>query len=248
MQYQVRTLAHELPAPADATQVEYDDDRSILNCEIPGNLDVADAYYLKTMPALGYTAMKHDEPKEKSRVLRFETADKGIYLISLRNDDQKATKVEFIYYSPELLAKMREPKAEKPGTEEGETKPATEPVYARSIPFPAAATDIKYDAASERITFKSKSEIEPLVKSLREKLIDAGWTEQKEATSTDKNAGSMVLSKGDANLTIVLVNLGLGDDVDLGGLNLGGELGISGSGTTATISTSGLNWDEPEAK
>lgn len=232
VQYQVRTLAHELPAPADAVKVEYDDERWMLNCEVPGGLGVAESYYLKTMPELGYKPLKHDEPRDKSRLLRFGTPEKGILLLTIRTEDHKASQVEFLHYSAELLAKMREQDQKPNEPPAAPTTPGAVPevksIFARAIPLPKSAKDVEYQVDQEQIRFQSGDNIKMLVADLRMQLTAEGWKEFSEATVAEENAGTILFRQGDAMLTIVLLNLGLGGN------------------TSVTISTAGLEWRDAE--
>lgn len=231
VQYQVRTLAHELPAPLKATKVEFDDDRVTLDCDIPDDLEAVDKFYAQAMPAAGCRALEHDEPRDKGHILRYETPDKGIFLIRLKTEDHKSTHVNFLYYSPELLAKMREQEG-KPlesadtSAPSGTAERAEKKIVAQSIPLPVPKADIEYKAESEEINFRSPRTIEELVKALREKLKATGWQEPAEAPVAEANTGALLFQQGDATLTIVLLNTGLGD------------------GTQVTIHASGLAWGD----
>lgn len=238
VQYQLYTLANELPAPADATNVEFDDDQHVLKCVIPGDIEVADKYYRKAMPEVGCKALEHDEPKETTRLQRYETAEKGIFLVSMKNEDQKETKVEFLYYSPELLKKMRESEgktaektdAETPSTAPSDDVPKRKPMFAKLLPLPAKTIGLKFDANGQSIQFRSNEPIPALVTNMKKSFEAADWKELPGSTTADANAGAMVLQKGDALLTFVLINTGLGD------------------GTTVIINGNGLDWSDEEAE
>lgn len=238
VQYQLYTLANELPAPAEAKNVEFDDEENVLTCIIPGDIEVADKFYRKAMPEVGCKALEHDEPKETTRLQRYETAEKGIYLVTMKNEDQKETKVEFLYYSPELLKKMRESEgkpaektdAEPPTTAPSDDAPKRKPIFAKLLPLPAKTLDLKFDADGQSIQFRSSEAIPALVKSMKQSFEAADWKELPGSTTADANAGAMVLQKEDALLTFVLINTGLGD------------------GTTVMINGNGLDWSDQAAE
>src|SRR5262249_22234157 len=73
VQFMVTALAHELPAPPNATKVEFDDANWKMRCEVPGDLKEAAEFYQKAMPAAGYKALSSEEPRPAYWNLRFGT-------------------------------------------------------------------------------------------------------------------------------------------------------------------------------
>lgn len=106
VRYELRTLWQELPAPAVAKKIEYDDGSSLLRCWVPEKIDVVEKFYLQAMPDLGYKPLQHDAPQKDCRVLRFETEEKGVLLVSLNSDEARALFVEVRYYSPDEFDEM----------------------------------------------------------------------------------------------------------------------------------------------
>ena len=225
VQYQVRTIAHELPAPADARSVEFDDERQILMCEAPGDVVDAEKFYRDAMPKAGFKTLENETPKPNRILLRFEPAEKGIMLVDLTTKDHETTKVKFTWYSAELLAEMHNKSAAanraKPTPAE---TPVGEQIYAQDVPLPGEALDVTYAADDQEIKFHSQGDLEPLAKSLIEKLTAAGWKHDAKFSIIKENLGSFEFKKGEASLSATLINIGLGD------------------GTQATISARGLLW------
>lgn len=224
VQYQVRTIAHELPAPLDATNLKFDDARVELTCDAPGDVSQLFKFYSEAMPKVGCKPLKHDDPKPKSAILRFEPAEKGILLIELSTEDNKTTKVASRYFSAEFLAEMKRQSDEANKPKPEPTKPTAEKIVAQDIALPAEALEVTYTSDAEEIKFHAKGALEPFAKSLIEKLKSAGWKYDDKFSIVSENLASLEFKKGEASLSAKLINIGLGD------------------GTEVTISTKGLTW------
>jgi hypothetical protein len=89
--YTVHALSHELPAPPEATDVRFTDERWEMRCEVPGDLKAMIAYYEKAMPDAGYTATARPAATETKATLRFETEGKDVILVQLAAAGKKTT-------------------------------------------------------------------------------------------------------------------------------------------------------------
>lgn len=54
VEYMIGAIGHQLPAPADATDVEFDDAMCLMRCSVPRNVDPVAKYYSGAMAALGF--------------------------------------------------------------------------------------------------------------------------------------------------------------------------------------------------
>ena len=239
VQYSVRALAHELPAPPGATQVEFDDEMWEMKCEVPGDLQTVAEYYRKAMPAAGYKTLSSEDPRETYINLRFGTEADDIVLVQVASKDGKSTKVHAIGTSAGVLAEMR--KREEKQIQEAKQKleeknkkqavektPKEKALIVQDVPLPKEAKQVKYDAAGEQIVFQSSGNLEALAKEMREQLTAAGWQENPTFSVVNKNVGSFQFKQGAASIQITLVNTGLGD------------------GTKATIKVKGMEWQKTE--
>lgn len=225
VQYLVHTIAYELPAPATAVNIEYDDTRRILMCDVPGDLPAVQDFYLEAMPKVGFRPLKHDELKPKRGILRFEPADKGILLIEMATEDHETTRVEFRLYTAEFLAEMDRKAEEARKAREAKTAtPEADKIDARDIPLPAGALDVTYKAKDREIRFHSKDLLEPIAKSLINDLTAIGWKYDETLSVINENVGSLEFKKGPASVSATLINTGLGE------------------GTKVTLTTRGLSF------
>jgi hypothetical protein len=160
------------------------------------------------MPTTGYIALQHDDPHEKTRSLRYETPTKGIVLIQLKSEDQETTRVNFLYYPPRVVAKMREqqdPPAEAP--DRNTPPPKTEDkIQARDIRLPPPLPeDIRYDAARQQMSYVTGESIPDAVEDLQACLVEQNWKEQPASRVAQANIGSVLFSLGNASLNVTLV-------------------------------------------
>jgi hypothetical protein len=118
----------------------------------------------------------------------------------------------------------------KPADEPKETKPKPEPtktagptLKVKDLALPAGAKDIEYKALVEHLSFKSASDVKALVGELSKSLEGQGW---KSAGGDLVTAKSSILhrERGEAELTIFVKP--------------------DGAGSTVTMFTEGLEWEE----
>jgi hypothetical protein len=114
VQYLVATLAHELPAPANATRIVFNDDEWTLSCEVPGDLKAGAEFYKMAMPAAGYTPLASRDPQPGYRSLRFGTAQGDIISVRLSSKDGQPTKVHIECIPAAVVAKMKNQDERKP--------------------------------------------------------------------------------------------------------------------------------------
>ncbi|HEV3447118.1 MAG TPA: hypothetical protein VG099_20935 [Gemmataceae bacterium] len=114
--YMVRALGHELPAPAAATKVEFDDDQWKMQCETPGTLEATAEFYRTAMPAAGYKPLAGETPQERYVNLRFGTAAGDIVLVQVSKRDAKSSKVLIVGTPAAVLEKLRKEEEKKSST------------------------------------------------------------------------------------------------------------------------------------
>ena len=112
VQYQVSTLSHDLPAPADAKHIEIQESRWTMACEIPRDLAAAADYYRKALPAVGFAARPHETPIGKELILSFESDGRDVVVVHLKAAEEHATKVNLEGYSAAFRAAMEKAGAE----------------------------------------------------------------------------------------------------------------------------------------
>lgn len=212
--YAIEALAHELPAPPEATKVEYDDAAWKLRAETPGDWKTAAEFYEKAMPAAGYKRMDGEKPQTTYYNLRFCTAAGDIVMVQVSSKDGKSTKILMDGLPAAVVTAIGKQMA----------PPPPKALAVNDLPLPGAAKNVKYDAAKEEITFDSAAEVVTLVAQLRARLTAAGWQEETSAAVVDRGAGMLLFRLPPATLRVTLTNLG------------------PGRGTQATIAANGFVW------
>jgi len=86
VKYVIGAIGHELPAPANATGVEFDDALWMMRCTIPGDLEPTAKYYRTAMPELGFDPPQDLDMSETDMVLTCESKDKDVVIIKLHFD------------------------------------------------------------------------------------------------------------------------------------------------------------------
>jgi hypothetical protein len=104
--YLVLALSHELPAPPDATDVQFTDERWEMRCETPRDLKAAIAYYEKAMPDAGYTRSAGGVKTESTATLRYETEVKDVILVQLNTAGGK-TRVKLLGIPAAVVAEAK---------------------------------------------------------------------------------------------------------------------------------------------
>jgi hypothetical protein len=92
-QYMVSALSHELPTPAEASKVQFDDVKWQLSCETPGDWKPAGEFYQKAMPALGYKPLPGEDPQPTYWNLRFGTNAGDLITVQVSSKDRKITQI-----------------------------------------------------------------------------------------------------------------------------------------------------------
>src|SRR5262249_47629554 len=92
-QYTVTALSHELPTPAEANKVQFDDAKWQLSCELPGDWKPAAEYYQKAMPALGYKPLPGEAPQPTYWNLHFGTDAGDLITVQVLSKDKQVTQV-----------------------------------------------------------------------------------------------------------------------------------------------------------
>ena len=147
VQYFATTLARDLPAPADAKQVEIQDSRWILMCEVPRDLKATADYYRAAMQEIGFPAKPLETPSGKSLTLSFESGDHDLVLVSLATTDEHGTKVKLEGYSAAFREAMKKADAEaavkREARERTEAEAKAERAKAQERGFQAAGRDVR---------------------------------------------------------------------------------------------------------
>lgn len=139
VQYSVATLEHDLPAPEDAKNVQIEDSRWILLCEVPRDMAATAEYYRKAMQGIGFTSPPHETPAGKSVSLSFESEDRDLVLISLKAAGDRATQVKLEGYSAAFREAMKKSEIAAKAKRESEARAAAKDKAERAKAFEEAS-------------------------------------------------------------------------------------------------------------
>ena len=109
--YAMHVLAHELPAPPDATDVEFDDDTRTLQCNMPRPMDAAVAFYREAMPAAGYRELPGEEPQVHHVNLSFGTDAGDVVAVQVAKKADRTCTIRICGVSAAMMEKLRKKEA-----------------------------------------------------------------------------------------------------------------------------------------
>src|SRR4029077_6367091 len=82
VEYMIGAIGHQLPAPPDATDVEFDDAMCLMRCNVPRDIDPVAKYYHDAMTALGFEVGRLLSGEDKTVLIcKSKDQDVGIDLI-----------------------------------------------------------------------------------------------------------------------------------------------------------------------
>jgi hypothetical protein len=105
--YTALALAHELPAPPDATDVEFDDDAWTLQCDMPRPMDAGVAFYRQAMPAAGYRELPGEKPQDRYVNLRFGTDAGDVVAVQVAKKDDWTCTIQIYGVSAAMMERLR---------------------------------------------------------------------------------------------------------------------------------------------
>ena len=135
VQGSVAMLEHDLPAPEDAQNVQIEDSRWMLTCEVPRDIVGTAQYYRQAMPGIGFPSQPHESPAEKSLSLSFEADDHDLVIVSLKALGDQVTQVKLEGYSAAFRAAMKKEAAAAQAKQDAEAKAAAQAEAERAKEF-----------------------------------------------------------------------------------------------------------------
>jgi hypothetical protein len=205
----------DLPAPPDATRVDYSENPIQLYVEMPGSPKEAFAFNQKTFSAMGWKATT-DTPIEEGNVesMIFRNDAKDMLTLTVRPPvEDRPTNYSLEYSTGEEVAK-REAKikkliAERKKKQEEEEKAAeaerNKPKPKAAIVVPAGATEVEAD--EDGIEFKVKTGQGRAAYDAIVKALEAdGW--KAKVNSVDNVNGTALLEKDDNRINVNFVDAG----------------------------------------
>lgn len=88
--YSVRTLAHELPAPPHASNIEFDDRTWKLRCDVADSLPAVAEFYKSAFPETGFAEVT---ARTEPSTLVFANRADDVVVVELRKKDERTTQV-----------------------------------------------------------------------------------------------------------------------------------------------------------
>lgn len=105
--YQVLALSHELPTPADAVGVTFDDAKGELRCKVARPLAEVAADMKKLCAAVGLKETPGEEPSEKRIALRLEAHNGDVVIVTLSPSEKDSTQVSMLTVPAAVIEKIR---------------------------------------------------------------------------------------------------------------------------------------------
>lgn len=112
VQYNVKTLARDLPAPPDAKKVEVQDERWVLLCEVPRAVAATAEYYRKAMAEIGFASPPRETTSGEAMTLSFEADNHDLVLVGLQSAGEQSTKVKLEGFTAAFREKLKKAQAE----------------------------------------------------------------------------------------------------------------------------------------
>lgn len=203
--YSTELLSADIPAPANAEQVQYSDSPTQLSLDVPGSRDDAAEFYRAALGKHGWEPTTEQPVKtDFTYFLIFRNKQKDLMEINFRDlPEKQQTRLMVRFQTAEEVAEMdRRIKEQLAKKKEAENKP--KPKLAIALPKDAG----KIETMATRIEFtvaigKAKSAVD----AIRKQLTDAGW---KEADGKlEAMFGTVSLTKDGQSVSLTYVETGL---------------------------------------
>ncbi len=154
VQYIVKTLARDLPAPSDAKQLQIADDRWILMCEVPRAVAATAEFYGKAMAEVGIASPPKETKSGESVTLSFEADNHDLVLVSLQSGGEQSTKVKLEGFTAAFREKLKQAQVEA-----AEKSRAADEAQADAV----AKAKAEHDKAAEDATSKQQEMIDSAI-------------------------------------------------------------------------------------
>lgn len=223
VQYAPIPLQADLPALADANNIEFSDSPLYLGYTTPSDFETITAFYREQLAAPEWQEVP-DRSEVKPEMTRLFFAGKEMALwLELTPASDSLTKVVLQPMTSEEIAALgnsETPTAEatqeaEPTVTEEATPAETGSSALEQLPVPGDAQEVTYDTDFNEVTFKSPSKINKLVEFYRQALPAQGWTEDTTIALDTPNLASLEFAQGDASLSVTIMNLGAGQSADV---------------------------------
>jgi hypothetical protein len=200
--YSTEQLSADLPAPPETLQAQYSDATKQLLFDTQSEPDAIVAFYRESLGKSGWTPTTDSTIKSRNKeVLFFNNPEHDVLNLEMYKVAGKLRVTLKHFTAVELAELDRLAKAE-----EARRKQSAPPRPTVDVALPAEAKEI--EQTRNRIEFKlDAGKAKAAVESLRTKLREAGWKEQR--VSLQPMAGTLSFTKGPGNLTIIYVDTGL---------------------------------------
>ena len=203
IQYSTRMLRQELPAPANAEALEFDDDRPYLHCQIPGEMQAAIDFFTKALPEIGYSEKRSTNATDDGAFLVFRSKEKDVAFAELKKLDGDKIDATVRVMTAAVIEAANKPKSAT------ETKPTPrEELYDPVIALPKQATGVSIPTA-DVVQFQLAQSVSDATKELRALYKTEKWREDAQFSVFTPFASVLELKRGLDKLTVLVVP---GDD------------------------------------
>jgi hypothetical protein len=200
--YQTLLMSADLPAPADADNLQYADTTKAVSFDTKQSQDELVAWYQKALSPAGWKATTDMPIKIDFRhMLIYRNPAKE--LLELQMHDFEGKTRALLKHMSAAEVEDEDRRAKELIAERNKAKSA--PVGKVQVSLPAIATEIKREKTE--VEFKlPNGKVKAVVDAWRKQFTKEGWKEK--VAALDPMAGSLSLDKGDYSLTIIYVDTG----------------------------------------
>ncbi|MBX3412126.1 MAG: hypothetical protein KF708_05355 [Pirellulales bacterium] len=212
LQYSTQLLNHELPTPADATGVQYDDYRGSLVCLSALPLSEIADFYRQALEERGWQKKNDATIEGESRVaLVYESPDRAsIMAIEIKHPAGESSLVQVNEIPASVLAEteaIADSELDMP-EDLGDAARPTVTLSKAELPVPDGAKAITEDISLGAFAYSCKQPADEIVAFLRTKLSSLGWQENKALSTSDATNATIAFDKGDASFVAVVGSAG----------------------------------------
>ena len=254
--YNATLLNGELPWPADAEEVEFDDSRLYLTFKSSTELAKLVDFYQEQLANLAWSSRaEFDKILEKSATLYFDDAERNRLAVGIDAAGESGCRVRVERYTAAELQAIadRARRNELAGQESEESvvdpsadQPGDEPksqIDPRAIKLPGNAKGVDYDSKAAEITFTTTDLPTKVTEFFREQLAGESWKEDRRLSVVTDEAAVFEFAGNGTSLNFTLIRY---PDADGTRVSIAGD-GLAWNGKPVDAEPAQIAADEPAA-
>ena len=204
VQYSLALLPGDMPAPADATDLEFDKAEPYLAFKTGQTVEALIDFYREAMPTTGWSELPDSASiAPEGALLSFANeADETALMVELIPGADNLTQVTLQGFDAATLADSLAAADEPESGSETEVAEVAAPDSLPAFLLPDDAQEVALDATD--LSFTSASDIETLVDFYRQVLAGEGWQESADLSEVDETFAFIEFDRGDEAIYLTL--------------------------------------------